>query len=76
MKLPQIFQKILSEQSSGTEICHILLIKMQIFNILNHLLQPSTNGISIVVRIVSVEGIENNGFVCLFLFKIPLHHSY
>ena len=47
---------------------------MKIVDVLDDLFQTGTDGISVVVGIASVEGIEDNGLIGLLFFEISLHH--
>ena len=75
LKVAQIVKKILREQACASEVVHILLFKVEIFYIFDHLLQSRTDGKSVSVGIISVEGVKDDHLVGILLVKIALHHG-
>ena len=63
------------EQACASEVVHILLFKVEIFYIFDHLLQSRTDGKSVSVGIISVEGVKDDHLVGILLVKIALHHG-
>ena len=48
---------------------------MQFLDILDQLLQARGNRIASFTGVVSVKGVENDGFVPVLVFKVTLHHG-
>src|SRR5699024_11053903 len=71
----QIHQKILSKKSDGTQIVDILLVKMEVFHVVDHLLQTGGDGKTVSVGIGAEERVEDHGLVGIFSMKIALHHG-
>ena len=73
MESAQVMKKVFTEQSKTSQVINILIRKIQIFNIVNDLIQSCHDGISAFVWVITEENIEYNGLIFL-CFKISLHH--
>ena len=74
MKIAQIFQKVLVKYSYASQIVHIFPGKMQIFNVVNDLIQARRYGKPVPAGIGAVKRIEDHRLLHR-IFKIPLHHG-
>ncbi len=48
---------------------------MEIFDVVNGLLQACADGVAVVVGVAAVESVEDHGFIGVFFFEIALHHG-
>ena len=71
----EIAQKVLLKHIQASQVFNVAVIKMQVLNVLNDLLQSSTDGKAVAVGIGPVKHVEYNGFVGVLFFEIPLHHG-
>ena len=76
MKMPEIFQKFRRENLFGGEEFDVLLGKMQILDIRNHLLQPGKDGEAALVGHVAEEHVEIGDTVADAVFEISVHHGH
>ena len=67
-------QKVIAEDTQASQIIHIFIGKVQIFDIFYDLFQPGHDRIAAFIRIITEKHIKNNSFVFLG-FKVALHHS-
>ena len=58
-----------------SQISNVFLGKMQVFNVIDNLLQTGADGITAVAGVAAVKGVKyyNIAVVC---FKISLHHCH
>ena len=75
---PEIFQivkKVRIKNAQRSQIVQVLLFKVKLPDVLDHLLQSGADGISASAGITSVEGVKNHGLIPVLVAKIPLHHG-
>ena len=70
----QIVEEILAEHAKAAQIVHVLVCEIQIFYVLNDLVQARADGVASVVGVLAEEHIEDDGLVLSF-FVISLHHG-
>ena len=71
----EIVEKILPKQSGGAEVVNVIRVKMQVFNVVNDLVQTCTDGISCIVGVSPEKCVKYHRFIGIFFFKIALHHG-
>ena len=74
MKTAQILQKIFAEYAKPPQIIDVLVSEIQILDIVDHLIKPCADRISVVTRILTEEYVEDDFFL-LSLGIIALHHG-
>ena len=67
-------KKIFAEDAQPSQIIHIFIGEIKIFDVINDLLQSGHDGIAAFVRILPEEHVKNDSLVFLCL-KIALHHG-
>ena len=74
MEVRKIVQKLLAENTAGTEICDILLVKVQILDIVDQLVEAGGNGVPASVRHRAEINVEIGNAIlekrCAFLLSI------
>ena len=65
MEIRQIFQKIFIKDAEASQIIDIFIAEMQIFNIINHLIQTGCDRIAAAAGIFAVKRIKNDRFICI-----------
>ena len=74
MEAAEIFQKIILKEMEAAQIINIIRIKMQIPDIVYHLLQSGTDRIAAVAGIDPVKSVENHDLIG-GVFVVALHHG-
>ena len=73
-EIAQVFEKLLGEHLPAAQILDILVVKVQILNVFNHLLQPRGDGKAAVVGILAVKNIKIGYFIPHAVVEISVAH--
>ena len=63
MEAPQVLQERCMEDAEAVQIRDVFIGKMQIFNIINDLIQPGCDRVAVAAGIFAVKGIKNDRFI-------------
>ena len=74
-EMPQVVQKLLAEQLPTPQIGDILLGKVQVFDVVDELLQPRGDGEATAVRHLPEEDVKVDDTVLVAGLKIPVAHG-
>ena len=74
-EVAQIVQKLLAEQVAPTEIGDILLAEMQVFNIIDQLLQTGRDGIAAFIGHLAEEHIEIGNAILVPVAEVSVAHG-
>ena len=74
-ELMEIVQKVFLKHVQAAQIFDLVVGKMQVLNVLDHLFQPGADSEAVAVGIGAVKHIKDHRLVGVFFFKIPLHHG-
>ena len=75
LKVGQIVQKSLVEHVPAAQVLDVLRVKVQVLDILDHLLQPRRDGVAALVRHVAEEQIKVRDPVLIPGLKVPVAHG-
>ena len=72
----QIIKKLLTEAALLAQVGNIVLIKVQIVDVLNHLLKACGNGIAAVIGVGAIKHVKVRDGVAHTLFKVAVCHRH
>ena len=75
LEVRQILQEILLEEIPAAEVCNVLLGKMQVLNVLHHLLETCGNGKAAAIRNSTEEDVKISNLILIAVSKIPVAHG-
>ena len=73
-EVPQVVEEGGFEHTETFEICNLILRKVQVFDIVNYLLEPGANRVAVAFRVGAVKHVEDDSLIDILVFKIALHH--
>ena len=73
-EVPQVVEEGGFEHTETFEICNLILRKVQVFDIVNYLLEPGANRVAVAFRVGAVKHVEDYSLIDILVFKIALHH--
>ena len=74
LEIPQVVEKGLVKDASAPEIVNVLLVKVQILNIVDDLLQPGRNGEAAAVRYLPEEYVKIGHAILHTAHKVAVAH--
>ena len=74
-EVPEIVQKFLAEQVPAPQIGDVLLREVQVFDVVDELLQPRRDGKAAAVRHLAEEHVEIDDAVLVPSLEIPVAHG-
>ena len=74
MKTAQVLQKIFAEYAETSQIIHIFIGEIKIFDVIDHLFKSCADRISVITRILTEENVKDD-LLLLPLGIIALHHG-
>ena len=75
MEVRKIVQKLLAENTAGTEICDILLVKVQILDIVDQLVETGGDGVTAAVRHGAEVNVEIGNAILEPGFQVTIAHG-
>ena len=75
MEVCKIVQKLLAENTAGTEICDILLVKVQILDIVDQLVETGGDGVTAAVRHGAEVNVEIGNAILEPGFQVTIAHG-
>ena len=73
-EVPEIREEGGLKDAETLQIVNLVFREVQVFDIVDQLLQTGANRVAVALRIVAVKHVEDDSLIDILIFKIALHH--